>query len=798
MTSFETAGKPAVITFGTRALHSGHVRVIGSVLPHGYTTQYDFEYETDKAFNEGQWDTAQRTPVADAGIGAFDSVSGFPTSIVGQDLPNLTAGAKYRYRLVAINKDGEAVGGEQQFIAPQASGETTGSCPNDQLRTGLSAKLPECRAYEQVTPTEKGGTMDIGTYGNVVDEVLVGGEGDHLFLHAPGTQWGPSPDSKISGYVFTRTPSGWETTSVTPQPEAGGYSYTPTLFSPDMTEVGLEVGWRTTPQNASPNIELKYGRPGGPYALVAAIPRGDASANGMWAAASANGKKLVIRTLDHELAGNFTGTAAKKEDLYELSEGKIAQLNVLSDGEKIGTCGASIVHGYEGFQEEGEPVESSSHAVSADGSRVFFEETPGTMCTSAPHLFMRLDGTETLDIGVYRFLAANSEGTDILLEEPGPVGQHQLVLDDLSRNLLKPLVKIGGGSEVGLSQEFVVSEDLTDFYFRSPEQLTSDAPPLSPDSKFLGPAPENLYRYDIANSELTFVAQAGGASEKGGGYSVSPNGEFFYFVSSGLGGVPGGAQNSNQVYRYDGVEGTLVCMSCASASNPEPKLGAYFLYGKLVRGNGVPNMNVASSNGNVVFFDSASELVPQDVDGEIPPDPTLGSEHVEFDRSPSSDTYEWRASGIAGCTAVQGCLSLISSGTGGYRNELLGATPSGSDVFFITHEPMVLTDTDAAGDIYDARVDGGIPGPAAQLTECENSACSTPVPLPIDNTPSSFTFIGTETPIPFTKRPSETVAKAKKKKLASCKRVKRGGKCVGANKKVKRSTARKTRRKVSK
>jgi hypothetical protein len=46
----------------------------------------------------------------------------------------------------------------------------------------------------------------------------------------------------------------------------------------------------------------------------------------------------------------------------------------------------------------------------------------------------------------------------------------------------------------------------------------------------------------------------------------------------------------------------------------------------------------------------------------------------------SNDVYEWRKNGMDGCSHVQGCLALITSGTGGYKNMFLGMAPSGEDV----------------------------------------------------------------------------------------------------------------------
>ncbi len=118
-----------------------------------YDTHYHFEYVSQKQFEapggEGGFAGAVSTPEVDAG-------SGDSSEIVGEDLPGLQAGKTYRYRLAASNTaPGTSLvqGAEQVFTVPvpPSAGEPA-ACPNEVFRTGLSAGLPDCRAYEQVTP----------------------------------------------------------------------------------------------------------------------------------------------------------------------------------------------------------------------------------------------------------------------------------------------------------------------------------------------------------------------------------------------------------------------------------------------------------------------------------------------------------------------------------------------------------------------------------------------------------------------------------------------------------------------
>ena len=58
-----------------------------------------------------------------------------------------------------------------------------------------------------------------------------------------------------------------------------------------------------------------------------------------------------------------------------------------------------------------------------------------------------------------------------------------------------------------------------------------------------------------------------------------------------------------------------------------------------------------------------------------------------------------------------------------------GETGEAGNVFFGTTARLVPQDTDEAGDVYDARIDGGFPEPAGE-GPCKGNACESPTPAP--------------------------------------------------------------------
>ena len=764
-----SAGAATLPTAEADAVHTvngeGKFSVFGLV--GGSGTSYDFEFLTEEQLREGAWADAVSTPKVAGG------------GLVVQEIPALPPGETYRYRMSVESEAFPGVVVHSQVVRslsiPAPAPEMTPACPNEALRKGPSARLPDCRAYEQVTPVDKEGAQDILDYRSN-ESTVFSLDGERFFMTTT-SKWGQDVSgASQSTYSFVRAPEGWAMSSLSPQPQTGGVFNRPYgFYTPELSQVLIERSWRTGYDVASPTVEFALGPPGGPYTTVASEPKEEEGVvnHGHWVAQSRDGSVAVIESPDHELIpGHRTGTtepiiptlefgSGQGYDLYAYSGGRLSQLSVYSDGETIGKCGAELAQGREGAGKRGkgqghENIEGglkagSINAVSANGARVFFEAFPNG-CPSREEdshrvnvgggepeieLYMRVDGRETVDIGDYTFEGANPEGTQLFLSKEGPGGLEFFSYDTKTK-AARRLFSLQGDA---LGAKHALSEDGNAFYFETA------GVPLSPEA----PANESdLYRYDIPSETMSFVAVAPGIEGDGdGGFYASPDGSSFYFNVPPVRGVGGSGSGAVEAYRYDSSEDVVQCVSCASPYDLAPKLLSTFMpeYGPELE-RLAPLGSPASANGNYVFFDTPAALVPQDVNGEISPLAYGGANNEFF--SPSSDVYEWRGDGVGGCGRVQGCVALITNGIDGLENVLLGTDPSGRDVFIGTHSQLAPTDSDQFGDVYDVRIGGGFAPPPPLPTECEGDACSTPANAPNDTTPSSFTFSGPGdvTPLP--------------------------------------------------
>jgi DNA-binding beta-propeller fold protein YncE len=266
---------------------------------------------------------------------------------------------------------------------------------------------------------------------------------------------------------------------------------------------------------------------------------------------------------------------------------------------------------------------------------------------------------------------------------------------------------------------------------------------------------ENLYELHEQTGgawQSTFIATLSEEDEIGWGATglfnasfltarVSPDGRYLAFMSqASLTGYDNEDVSSQkprermdeEVYLYDSQTGSLRCLSCdPTGARPQGVLDEvesgegigllvdrrevwgqegheHWLAGSIPgwTGQGESDGNMAPfqprylSNEGRVFFDDADALLPA-VKDRIRQETINGTpEQVGVE-----NVYEYEPSGVGSCESPSGgCVALISSGTSQQESAFLEATPNGDEAFFLTAAALSPQDTDAALDIYDARV----------------------------------------------------------------------------------------------
>jgi hypothetical protein len=140
--TFRTAEAPQVGNLNSRNLQATSAELVGEVNPRLGDTTYTFEWGTTAAYGN-------KSPVPDASAGNGDS-----PIFVSTQLTDLTPGVTYHFRLVATSQYGSSATADQTFVFYPPN------CPNAQLRQETrSNSLPDCRAYELVTPSFAQGSI---------------------------------------------------------------------------------------------------------------------------------------------------------------------------------------------------------------------------------------------------------------------------------------------------------------------------------------------------------------------------------------------------------------------------------------------------------------------------------------------------------------------------------------------------------------------------------------------------------------------------------------------------------------
>lgn len=244
-----------------------------------------------------------------------------------------------------------------------------------------------------------------------------------------------------------------------------------------------------------------------------------------------------------------------------------------------------------------------------------------------------------------------------------------------------------------------------------------------------------LRRKSDRNNWTDFAAGGAGAAEGMKDSRVSENGTTVLFASEEQ-ISPYNNNKRDNLYLYDAQRplsaNNPTCVSCnfnAKESSTPSFLANHFIFIYPNFRNEYMTRNL-SSDGTRVFFESEEALVPNDTNSQM-------------------DVYEWEREGHNSCKRDEGgtnggCLYLISTGQAPEGSYFGDASSDGSNIFFFTRQSLVTQDSDDNVDIYDAREDGGLEGqntvPGGQ---CEDDGCRSVMGLaPSLSVPASLSLSG--------------------------------------------------------
>jgi hypothetical protein len=808
--AFTAPHPPRIDSTSAGNLSSAFADLHALIEPLGADTTYHFEYDTTP-YTPGGEGHGVSVPIPGASIGAGGPDGSTGVSVL-QKIGGLQPATTYHFRVVATNEvDGNV--------------ETTDG--PDTTFTTLSAPvpgLPDNRAYELLTPPDKGSAVDMFNAPHEVGGEFVDGErgapadfGDGFVLETQSA-FAPFSAAFTNAYVFSRTAGAWRYTDLASPSlgvqsiNAGGRGQGP-LFEPgELSSVAFVDQVGSLAGEEGSREEVLAGPPGGPYALLHAdLPVHAEEADleeTRVAGASRDLSHIILQSKNHQLAPGDSGQDLGTRALYEWSGGgecileavNCKLLNFDSKG-KLLRCGAELGGGSgESIASQGE----ARNAVSPDGSRLFFTapdpraQRAGPGCWNGasenpPQLYMRYAGT-TVEIskppaGVkerpVRYIGASEGGSKAFFltetEYEAGINDMELYEYDTETETLMRISTGTGSPEANVFGVTAVAADGSAIYFEAFGRLTGDAPASLPERQVYlyryglnaKSEPETTYITTVFTDEATnpglgwFPLKSAGPVPAADWYTT-PDGRYLLFATSqSLTGYGTAGPCPKPPETQGPPNGRCEELYRFDASEPVAA-GVPGVADNPVcvscNPSGAPPVSHARFTRSDFTAGTAGAVRAMSNDGRYVFFDTADS-LVPKDTNGTLDVYEWEALDTGGCALARGCVHLISSGKDPSPSFFLGATQDGANVFFGTHAHLVSQDTDTAGDLYDARVctavDACIQPQAGGTALCEGDACQASAPTPIYAPPATEMAAGSaSTGSPGTSPPASKVSVA--------------------------------------
>lgn len=640
-------------------------------------------------------------------------------------------------------------------------------CPNESIREreSYAPALPDCRAYEQVSPVDKNLTDAAGDPGLV--QAAPSGEAVSYFSVSPfpGTNGSPG---QAPTYVGARSPEGWSIVSLVP-PATPGSTDNVRGLSEDLAD---SVVLDEEPSEAETPVYDAYvlDAASGASRLLAA----NLGTYKFSFADATPGDAYVLFEAKAQLTASATPSGY---NVYEWSEatGALTLVSALSDGEAPAGGAVAGPGGPAVPQKPGGSIAEfyTQDTISENGARVFFTASKsGVIYMREPEAGRTVQVSAGGEPAYWR--AATPSGSFVLYTEGEDLYRFNVARFERSSKpeaeaLAEAREPIASGA-AGVLGTLGMSDDGSYVYFVAAGDLASNT---NGNGEQAEAGADNLYEWHDPTSgsiETTFIAELlgpngrskqdepdwrdyyGGAFESGGpsggekSSRVTPSGQAVLFSSvAALTGYENAGQT--ELYLYDGElapsPDNPVCVSC-SPTRESAISGAYLTSANETLTT-TPSLRNAfltrnlSEDGDRVFFQTEEPLLTTATNGQmnVYEWERAGAYPAEPDScEPSSPTF---------APGSGGCLYLISTGQSDAPSYFGDAGADGDDVFFFTRQSLVGQDRDENADLYDARVAGGLAAqnPLPAPAPCAEESCRPPyVSGPVFSPPASLTVTG--------------------------------------------------------